>query len=102
MPRIQLKTLIEQMYYVLLALKKERYGVEISRFTGELTNQRIQLGPGTLYAILSKFEEEGWIQEVRSEGRKRSYLITDLGLDMLKKEYSRLLKMLEDTKKCEE
>lgn len=102
MPRIQLKTLIEQMYYVLLALKKERYGVEISQFIGELTNQRIQLGPGTLYAILSKFEEEGWIQEVRLEGRKRSYLITDLGLDMLKKEYSRLLKMLEDTKKCEE
>ena len=55
MPRVQLKTLTEQMYYVLLALQDVRYGSEISQYVKELTNQRIQLGPGTLYAILSKF-----------------------------------------------
>lgn len=102
MPRVQLKTLTEQMYYVLLSLKKERYGVEISHYIADLTNQRIQLGPGTLYAILSKFEDEGWIQEVKAEGRKRSYMITDVGMDMLNKEYSRLVSMIEDTKKSEE
>mgnify|MGYP000184632787 CR=1 FL=1 len=47
MPRVQLKTLTEQMYYVLLALQDVRYGSEISQYVKELTNQRIQLGPGT-------------------------------------------------------
>lgn len=102
MPRIQLKTLTEQMYYVLLALKKERYGVEISQHIEQLTNHRIQLGPGTLYSILSKFEEEKWIQEVKSDGRKRSYIITNQGLVMLNKEYKRLLLMIEDMKRNEE
>lgn len=99
MPRVQLKTLTEQMYYVLLALKKERYGVEITQYIDQLTNHRIKLVLGTLYAILSKFEEENIIQEMNSEGRKRSYLITQKGLHMLEEEYQRLLMMIEDTKK---
>ena len=102
MPRVQLKTLTEQMYYVLLALKKERYGVEISQYIEKLTHGRIILGPGTLYAILSKFEDEKWIQEKKSEGRKRSYIITNIGRIMLEKEYQHLLEMIEDTKQSED
>lgn len=102
MPRVQLKTLTEQMYYVLLALKKERYGVEISQYIEKLTHGRVVLGPGTLYAILSKFEDEKWIQEKKSEGRKRSYIITNIGRTMLEKEYQHLLEMIEDTKQSED
>ena len=32
MPKEQLKTLTEQMYYVLLALKRERCGVDITEY----------------------------------------------------------------------
>lgn len=96
MPCAQLKTLTEQMYYVLLALKKERYGVEICQYVETLTNGRIVLGPGTLYAMLSKFEEEKMIREVNCIGRKRSYVITPKGLNMLNEEYQRLLLMVQD------
>ena len=99
MPRVQLKTLTEQMYYVLLALQDVRYGSEISQYVKELTNQRIQLGPGTLYAILSKFEEEQLIEEVNCEGRKRSYVMTNKGVEMFCQEYQRLQWMIEDTKR---
>ena len=99
MPRVQLKTLTEQMYYVLLALQDVRYGSEISQYVKELTNQRIQLGPGTLYAILSKFEEEQLIEEVNCEGRKRSYVMTNKGVEMFCHEYQRLQLMIEDTKR---
>ena len=101
MPKVQLKTLTEQMYYVLLALKKERYGVEITEYIYELTKGRIKLGPGTLYAMLSKFEEEKMIKELHCEGRKRSYIITDKGRMMLETEYQKLLLMIEDTKNSE-
>ena len=101
MPRVQLKTLTEQMYYVLLALKKERYGVEITQYISNLTSGRIKLGPGTLYAMLSKFEEEKLIKEMHVDGRKRSYLITSKGQSMLNDEYQKLLLIIEDTKRSE-
>lgn len=101
MPRVQLKTLTEQMYYVLLALKKERYGVEITQYISNLTSGRIKLGPGTLYTMLSKFEEEKLIKEMHVDGRKRSYLITSKGQSMLNDEYQKLLLMIEDTKRSE-
>lgn len=97
MPKEQLKTLSEQMYFVLLSLHRERCGVEISNHVAKLTKQRIQLGPGTLYAILSKFEEENLIVQTRSEGRKKWYLISELGKQLFLEEYERLLKIIEET-----
>lgn len=84
------------MYYVLLVLFEEKYGSEIVEAVSELTNQRISLGPGTLYTILSQFEEERLIEETKTEGRKRSYCITDHGKKVLFNEVKRLNQMIED------
>ncbi len=97
MARKKLDTLSEQMHYVLLALQKERCGTEIAQEVKEISHQRIQLGPGTLYTILSQFEEAGIIAETKVEGRKRSYLITAQGLQLLKNEFQRLQQMIKDT-----
>ena len=98
MPKRKLETLTEQMYFVLLVLKKELCGVEITESVSRLTNNRIQLGPGTLYAILSQFEEEGIIYQTKVEGRKRSYLITNNGEKLLESEIQRLHKIILETK----
>ena len=34
--------------------------------------------------------EEGFIRETKVEGRRRSYILTDKGADMLEKEYQRI------------
>lgn len=94
--REQYQTLTEQMYYILLALMEARCGVDISAKAVEISKGRIQIGPGTLYTLLGKFEEEKMISEVRVEGRKRYYQITEKGLEMLKKEYERLLLQVEE------
>ena len=96
LPREQYQTLTEQMYYILLALMEARCGVDISAKAMEISRRRIQVGPGTLYTLLGKFEEEKMIAEVRTEGRKRYYQITEKGLDMLKKEYQRLQMQVEE------
>ena len=62
----------------------------------EISHGRVLVGPGTLYAMLAKFEENGVIQMTASEGRRKSYIITDVGREMLKKEYDRLLIMVKD------
>ena len=79
------------MFYVLLSLlPQERCGTEIVRFVDDTTAGRVPLGPGTLYTILAKFQEEGLIRETAVEGRKRTYAITDRGRALYRQELSRL------------
>lgn len=96
MPKKQLDTLTEPMYYTLIALLTPRCGIEITEFVLQLTNQRVRLVPGTLYTMLSKFESEAMIQEIEVEGRKRTYQITHKGKQMLKEEYERLQLMIKE------
>ena len=96
MAREQFQTLTEPMYYILLALTEECCGVDIMEKVKGLSHGRVLVGPGTLYAMLAKFEENGVIQLTASEGRRKSYIITDKGKEMLKEEYQRLKTMVED------
>lgn len=91
MAKEPLKVLTESMFYVLIALlKQERCGTEIVQFVDERTAGRVPLGPGTLYTILGKFQEEGLIVETAVEGRKRTYAITERGRALFRQELSRL------------
>jgi len=86
-----LKVLTESMFYVLLSLlHRERCGAEIVQYVDDTTVGRVPLGPGTLYTILAKFQEEGLIVETAVEGRKRTYAITDRGRALFRQELSRL------------
>jgi len=96
MAREQFQTLTEPMYYILLALLEECCGVDIMEKVKTLSHGRVVVGPGTLYAMLAKFEENNIIRLTTSEGRRKSYVITDNGRQMLQKEYERLKTMVED------
>jgi len=99
MAREKLQTLSEPMYYILLALMEERCGVDIMKEVERISNDRISVGPGTLYALLDKFMEEKIIIETKVEGRKRSYIITEYGITVLKKEMERISSMLDEGKR---
>ena len=99
MAREQLQTLTEPMYYILLALTQECCGVDIMEKVKEISQGRVLVGPGTLYAMLAKFEENGVIRLTASEGRRKSYIITQAGKEMLQKEYDRLQVMVIDGKR---
>lgn len=96
MSREKFKTLTEQMYYILLCLRQERYGMDIMAVVSELTEDRVRIGPGTLYNLLEQFQAAGMIRETRAEGRKRSYLLTEIGKDALRRENQRLRMQLYD------
>lgn len=90
MPREKFHTLTEQMFYILLCLKEECYGMDILDRVPAMTNNRVNVGSGTLYNLLEQFLKEGMIRETKVEGRRRSYILTDKGRDMLVKEYERI------------
>lgn len=96
MAREQFQTLTEPMYYILLALTEECCGVDIMEKVRVISKGRVKVGPGTLYAMLSKFEENGVIRKTAEEGRRKSYIITEHGNEMLREEYERLRTMVSD------
>lgn len=96
MPREKFQTLTEQMFYVLLCLRNECYGLDILDKVPSMTNGRVNVGSGTLYNLLEQFLELGIILETKVEGRRRSYILTTKGKEMLEKEYVRLCAQITD------
>lgn len=77
-------------FWVLNLLRKESlYGARISTLIEEMSEGRIQLEPGTIYPLLNRLAEKGWIKgdvKVRSEGRgpmRRYYRLTKDGNQLL-------------------
>jgi len=96
MPRAKFQTLTEQMFYILLCLKEECYGLDILDRVPNMTGNRVNVGSGTLYNLLEQFLEAGMIRETKVEGRRRSYILTGKGREMLEKEYRRIQVQVSD------
>ena len=94
--RKKLDTLTEQMYYLLLALHAPGHGYAVMERVRELSRGRVQLGPGTLYTLLARFEKEGLITLDRVEDTRKIYRLTELGRDTLEREYQRLRRQVAD------
>lgn len=83
--------LTEVTFYILLALFVPRHGYAIMQFIESSTGGRLSLGAGTLYGALNALEERGWIARCgEASGRKKEYLITDLGRETARQELARL------------
>lgn len=96
MPREKFKTLTEQMYYILLCLCEECCGIDMMDRIPALTGGRVRVGSGTLYHLLDQFLAAGLIRETKAEGRRRSYLLTPEGRELLDQEYRRICRQAED------
>ncbi len=90
MPREKFTTLTEQMFYLLLCLRTQCYGTDLMERVKRLTGGRVEVGAGTVYNLLEQFLAAGMIKETAREGRRRCYMLTELGQDRLNKEYDRL------------
>lgn len=96
-----IKALTQPMYYILLSLKEKRHGYEIMQYVDWLTDGRVKVGPGTLYSLLSRFEEDGYIKMVSDNDNKKTYLIQDLGQEAVNQEIERLELLLSDATRVE-
>ncbi len=96
MPREKFEALTEQMFYILLCLQVECYGMDIMQKIRTLTDGRVNVGPGTLYHLLDDFLQAGIIRQTQVQGRRRCYLLTEKGAAVLEGEYQRLKTLTED------
>ena len=96
MKKEPVRNLTEPMYYILLILQTPNHGYGIMQRVKELTRGRVEIGAGTLYSLLSKFNDEALI-EIASQGeRKKTYRITKKGYEVLKEEHQRLQTLVKD------
>lgn len=97
MPGREKGPLTEPMYYVLMSfLRREMCGTEVTEFVERKTQGRVRLGPGTLYTLLARFQDEGMITETSVDGRKRTYQLTDKGRRTFEEELARLRACVDD------
>lgn len=84
--------LTEGVYYILLSLQTPLHGYGIMQNIERLSQGRISIAPGTLYGALENLQKKAWISALPGEGgtRKKEYVITPLGMDILQKELLRL------------
>lgn len=99
LPRLKFQTLTEQMFYILLCLKDECCGIDIMDKVSQMTDGRVKVGSGTLYNLLEQFLDSGMIIQTKAEGRRRSYVLTEKGREVLTNEYNRLCTQAEDYRK---
>ena len=88
----------EAMYYILLSLEQPVHGYGMMQRIRELSHDRVKMGPGTLYGVLTRMRQDGWIEQIEAEGdeRRKTYVLTTLGRQELLAEYRRLQKLVSD------
>lgn len=86
----------ETGFYILLCLREEAHGYSIIQQVEELTRGEIRISSGTMYGSLSKMEKDGLIQFVREEEKRKIYLITDLGRQVLELEMKRITRLYQN------
>lgn len=96
--------LTEAVYYILLTVFSPIHGYGIMQKVKELSNERVTLGPGTLYGAINTLLEKGWIEPLETEenSRKKEYQITELGKEIVSSEIQRLEELILNGKKIVE
>lgn len=83
----------ETGFYILMCLCEEMHGYSIVQKVEKLTDGEIIISPGTMYGSLSKMEKDGLIHFVREENKRKIYIITNLGRQVLELEIKRIKRM---------
>ncbi len=87
--------LTDSTYYILVSLVKENHGYKIMQEVKELSKGSVEIGPASLYTILKKLMTAELIRLVeQTEDRKKIYVLTIKGIDILKKDIKRRELML--------
>jgi len=93
----EISPLTETTFYILISLLEPLHGYGVMQKVINLSKGRIHLGPGTLYGALSNLVRAGLIIPKGSREtnpRRKIYIITELGKELIKYEIRRLKEMV--------
>ena len=88
----------ETGFYILFCLQEEMHGYNIVQKVRKMTKDEIIISAGTMYGSLSKMEEDGLIRFTREEGKRKLYIITEMGTEILSLELKRIGRLYKNSK----
>ena len=92
--------LTESVFYILLRLHNPAHGYALMKDIAEMTNNRVNLGAGTLYGALDTLQKKKWIRQLDNEpqDRKIEYIITETGKQFFELELIRLEELMNNAR----
>ena len=88
----------ETGFYILYCLQNEMHGYNIIQKGKQMTNGEIVISAGTMYGSLSKMEKDGLIQFMKEEEKRKYYIITALGKEILTIELKRIERLYKNSR----
>ena len=82
--------LTESTYYIMLTLIGPLHGYAVMQKVEEISKGTVKVGPGTLYGAFTALEKEKLIVKVKEENRRKSYVLTPKGKEVLINQINRL------------
>ena len=75
--------LTDSIFFTLLVLIEPIHGYLIMQKVAEITDNKIIIGPATMYTTLGKMVSVGWIEDKEIDNSKKEYHITPKGMEVL-------------------
>lgn len=96
--------LTEAIFYILLRLHRPAHGYALMKDIAQMTDNRVNLGAGSLYGALDTLQKKKWIKELDEHARDRKieYIITESGKQIFEKEIDRLRELLQNAENMKE
>jgi len=88
----------ETGFYILFCMQEEMHGYNVGKKVKEMTNGEVMISPGTMYGSLSKMEKDGLIIFVREEEKRKLYIISELGKQILHIEMKRIERLYKNSR----
>jgi len=82
--------LSEATFYILLSLVEPLHGYGVMQKVEAISEGTVTIGPGTLYGAFTSLEKDMLIKMVKEEDRRKSYLLTARGRQVLAEQIRRL------------
>ena len=77
--------LTDSIFFTLLVLTEPIHGYLIMQKVAEITDNKIIIGPATMYTTLGKMVSVGWIEDKEIDNSKKEYHIIPKGMEVLEK-----------------
>ena len=77
--------LTDSIFFTLLVLTEPIHGYLIMQKVAEITDNKIIIGPATMYTTLGKMVSVGWIEDKEIDNSKKEYHINPKGMEVLEK-----------------
>lgn len=95
--------LTETVYYVLLALTEPAHGYAVMKKVEQLSGGQVRLAAGTMYGAIENLLKKKLIVALdSSDPRRKVYAISQLGRDVLRADYERMVGIIAVTDKVME